>query len=163
MAKEWIADLAQDIKQKNHEAAETYGRTQHYAGIISTLGKQYFVALVQCVQENVDELRSRLQGDATSSETRVQTTRADEVKIVRLRFPWVDARLTHHDDTITLDFAKGPGIEGDPKLDRKTKTFAFQVAPDDTLYVQDAFVDPPQRYPQPEGLARHITEVLFGA
>ena len=28
MAKEWIANLAQDIKQKNHEAADDYGRQQ---------------------------------------------------------------------------------------------------------------------------------------
>jgi hypothetical protein len=38
MAQEWIDNLAQDIKQKNHEAAENYGRSQHYAGIISDLG-----------------------------------------------------------------------------------------------------------------------------
>ena len=163
MAKQWIEDLAQNIRQTKHEAAEDYGRAQHYAGIISTLGKEYFMAVVQSLQENVDALRTKLQGDLTSSETRVQTSRPDEVKITRSRFPWIDARLTHRDDVITLDYAKSPGVEGDPKLDRKTCTFAFHVAPDDSLSVQDAFVEPPQQYPQPEELARRITELLFAA
>jgi len=161
MTQEWIESLAQEIKQKNHEAAEEYGRAQHYAGIVSTQGKQYFLGLVQCMQENVDELRRRLQGDPTASETRVQTSKADEVRIVRSRFPWVDARLTHHGDTITLDYAKGPGAEGDLKLDRKTHSFAFVVAADDSLSAQDAFADPPQQYPQPEALAQYITQLLF--
>jgi hypothetical protein len=163
MAKEWIEQLAQDIKQRNHEAAEDYGRAQHYAGIVSTRGKEFFVALVLSLQENVDALRSQLQGDLTSSETRVQTTKANEVKVNRSRFPWIDARLTHQDETITLDYAKSPGLPADPTLDRKTRTFAFQVAPDDTLSVQDAFSDPPRAYPTPEDLARHLTELLFGA
>ena len=166
MAKEWIESLAQDIKQRNHEAAEDYGRAQHYAGIVAGQGKEFFVALVLALQENVDALRSQLQGDLTSSETRVQTTKADEVKITRSRFPWVDARLTHHDDTITLDYAKSAGLADDPAAglvgNRKTATFAFRVAPDDTLSVEDAFAERPRSYAHPEELARYITELLFG-
>jgi hypothetical protein len=163
MAKNWIEKLAQDIKQKNHEAAQDYGRSQHYAGIIATHGKEYFLALAQSLQENVDALRSQLQGDAASSETALRTIKADEVQITRARFPWVDAHLTHRDETIALDYAKGPGVEGDPKLDRKTRNFTFMVAPDDSLYVQDAFAEPPHRYDRPDELAREITELLFAA
>jgi hypothetical protein len=161
MAKEWIERLAQDIKQRNHEAAEDYGRAQHYAGIVSTRGKEFFVALVLALQENVDGLRSQLQGDLTSSETRVQTTKVDEVKVTRSRFPWIDARLSHREETILLDYAKGPGLPSDPAVDRKSASFAFRVAPDDTLSVEDAFVDPPRSYAKPEDLGRHITELLF--
>jgi hypothetical protein len=163
MAKEWIENLTQEIKQKNREAAETYGRDQHYAGIIGTLGKEYFVALVSCIQENVDGIRRQLQGDATSAETGVEIIKADEIRITRARFPWVDARVIHKDDTITLDYAKDAGVQGDPKLDRKTRTYAFHVAQDDSLYVQDAFADQPRDYKQPEELAQQITEVLFAA
>jgi hypothetical protein len=163
MAKEWIQNLAQDIKQRNREAAAEYGRAQHCAGIISTLGKNFFVALVFCLRENVDGLRSQLQGDPTSSETTLQEIKPDEVKITRARFPWVDARLTHHDDIISLDYAKSLGVAGDPGMDRKARTFAFQVAPDDSLSIQDAFAEPPQQYQKAEDLARHITEFLFGA
>jgi hypothetical protein len=164
MAQAWIEKLADDIKEKNKEAAADYGRAQHYAGIIAVAGKEFFLALVHCLQENVDALRSRLQGDSTSSETRVQTSRADEVRITRSRFPWIDARLTHHDDTLTLDYAKGLGVQGDPRIEpaRTPRTFTFKVAPDDSLFVQDAFTDPPQQYKQPDELARHITELLFG-
>jgi hypothetical protein len=48
-------------------------------------------------------------------------------------------------------------------LERKTRTFAFKVAPDDTLSVEDAFADPPQQYQRPDELAQYITVLLFGA
>jgi hypothetical protein len=167
MAKEWIEQLAGGIKQRSREAADEYGRAQHYRGIVSAQGKEFFVALVQALQENVDALRAQLQGDPAASETRVQTSKADEVKITRSRFPWVDARLTHHEETIALEYAKGPGVKqagvvGDAP-ERKTASFAFRVAADDTLSVEDAFAEPPRVYAKPEELARRITEMLFGA
>jgi hypothetical protein len=164
MAEEWIEKLAQDIKQKDHEAAEDYGRSQHYAGIISDQGKVFFLALVNSLQENVEALRRALQGDVTSAEIGVQTIKADEVKITRARFPWVDAQVIHKDDTITLDYAKGAGVQGDPKIDRKTTTFAFKVSQDDSsLYMEDGFSAEPQRYARPEELAKRIMEILFSA
>ena len=161
MAKEWIANLAQDIKQKSHEAAEQYGRSQHQAGIITTQGKPFFAAFISCLEEDVAEIKRQLQGDVTASETIIQTTGLTEVKLTRSRFPWFDARITHHDPTITLDYAKGLGIAGDPSIDRKSRNFAFQVTDDDALYVQDAFDDNPKRFHQPEDLARHILQILF--
>jgi hypothetical protein len=163
MAKEWIEKLAEDIRTKNHEAAEEYGRKQHYAEITSTRGREFFVAFVLCLQENIDALRKRLQGDPASCDIVVENSKPDEVKIARARFPWVDARITHEDESITLDYVKGPGLAGDPKMDRKTCAFAFRVAYNDALFVEEAFVGPPQRYEKPEQLARHMTELLFCA
>jgi hypothetical protein len=163
MAEEWIEKLAQDIKQKDHDAAEDYGRSQHYAGIIADLGKGFFLALAQCLTDNVEALRRGLQGDVTSAETAVQTIKADEIKITRARFPWVDARVIHNHDTITLDYARGPGVAADPSIDRTTCSFAFKVAQDDTLYAEDAFSAAQQQYKHPEELARRITEILFTA
>ena len=162
MTEAWIETLAQDIKEKNREAAQDYGRAQHFAGVVAERGKGYFVALVSCLQENVDALRRRLQGDPTSADTTFQTIKPDEVKITRARFPWVDARLAHNEDTISLDYAKGLGTAGDPKLDRKTCTFVFRVAPDDTLFAEEAFAAQPRSFAKPEELGRHITELLFG-
>jgi hypothetical protein len=162
MTEAWIEDLAQDIKAKNRDAAQDYGRAQHFAGIVAERGKGYFVALVSCLQENVDALRRRLQGDPTSADTTFQTIRPDEIKITRARFPWVDAHIAHRDDTIALDYAKGLGTAGDPQLDRKTRSFVFRVAPDDALFAEEAFAAQPRSYPKPEELARHITELLFG-
>jgi hypothetical protein len=158
---EWIDSLAEEIRQKNHQAAEEYGQSQHYAAVIAEKGKAFFVAVIQSLQQNVDALRASLQGDLTASETGVQTVRACEVKITRARFPWVDATLEHNGDNITLDYAKTPGTPGDPNQDRKNCTFAFRVSPDDTLYVTDAFAAEPADYNDPESLARRITEVLF--
>ena len=166
MAQEWIDSIAQQIKEKNREAAEDYGRSEHYAGIIADKGKPFFMSLVQQLQQNVDGLRSCLQGDATAADTTVETVRACEVKLTRSRFPWVDARVEHHGENITLDYAKTAGAKpagtnGGATMDRKTCTYAFRVSPDDTLYVEEAFAAEPGQYTQPEELARRITEILF--
>ncbi|MCU1250638.1 MAG: hypothetical protein JWQ49_3667 [Edaphobacter sp.] len=161
MGKEWIANLAQDIKQKGHETAESYGRSQHQAEIATTQGKQFFTAFLISLEDDVNEIKRQLQGDVTSSDTIIQRVTPSEVKLTRSRFPWFDARITHQEPNIALDYAKGLGVAGDPSLDRKTCHFAFHVDDDDVLSVQESFNDNPRRFHQPEELARHIVELLF--
>jgi hypothetical protein len=161
MGKEWITDLAQDIRQKGHEAAEDYGRSQHQSEIITTQGRPFFIAFVTALEEDVTDIKRQLQGDVTSSDTAFQTLSATEAKLTRSRFPWLDARITHQDPDIVLDYAKGLGVAGDPALDRKTCHFAFRVADDDTLSIHEAFGEDPHHFHRPEDLARHIAELLF--
>jgi len=164
MSKAWIEELAEDIKHKNHEAAEEYGRAQHRNGVITAQGRIFFTDLVRILEDNITQLRAQLQGDPASADLAIQTTGATHVHITRSRFPWVDATILHHDPTITLEYAKDPGITGDPAIaERKTLIFDFHVAPDDKLSVQDAFGDTPHSYATPEDLARRITEILFAA
>lgn len=161
MGKEWIANLAQDIREKGHEAAVNYGRSQHKAEIATTQGKEFFTAFVISLEEDVNEIKRQLQGDVTSSDTTFQTITPIEVRLTRSRFPWFDAHITHQDPDIILDYAKGLGVAGDPALDRKTCHFAFHVDDDDTLSVDEAFNDHPRRFHQPEELAQHIVQLLF--
>jgi hypothetical protein len=161
MGKEWIENLSQDIKQKGHEAAESYGRSQHQSEIITTQGQPFFNALVINLEEDVNEIKRQLQGDVTSSDTTFQSINPTEVKLTRSRFPWFDARITYQDPIIVLDYAKGLGVAGDPSLDRKAAHFAFHVADDDTLSIQESFGDNPRQFRQPEELAQHIIELLF--
>ena len=161
MGKEWIENLAQDIKQKGHEAAENYGRSQHQAEIVTTQGKPFFTAFLISLEDDINEIKRQLQGDVTSSDTLFKTITPTEVALTRSRFPWFDARITHQDPIIILDYAKTLGVAGDPALDRKVCHFTFQVADDDTLSVQESFEDDPRQFHQPEELARHIVELLF--
>lgn len=161
MPKDWIVDLALNIKQKSHEAAETYGREKHIEGIIANLGMPFFTALVTCLEQDVAEIRRELQGDLTSSDTTVQTVSLSAVKLSRSRFPWFDAHLTHQGANIVLDYAKARGVAGDPNLDRKTVHFAFTVASDDSFSIQEAFRDNPRHFQTPEELAKHIIQLLF--
>jgi len=161
MAKEWIANLAQDIKQKNHEAADDYGRQQHKAGIIANLGMPFFTTLVSCLEEDVAEIRRELQGDLTSADTNLQIVNVNAVKLTRDRFPWFDAHLIHHDANIVLEYAKDRGTGGDPNLDRRTVHFNFEVGADDAFSVQQSFSETPRNFQSPEELARHIIELLF--
>jgi hypothetical protein len=47
MAKEWIENLATEIKQKNREAAEEFGRQQHQADVIGSQGRVFFADMVR--------------------------------------------------------------------------------------------------------------------
>jgi hypothetical protein len=161
MGKEWIANLAQEIKQKNKEAAESYGREQHKAGIVDAQGRAFFTSFVQCLEDNINDIKRQLQGDVTAAETAIQTINATTLKLSRSRFPWFDAHITHRNPSIVLDYAKGLGVAGDPALDRKSCHFVFHVADDDTLAVQEAFGDSPRQFQTPEELSRHITWLLF--
>ncbi|WP_158941570.1 hypothetical protein [Granulicella sp. S190] len=161
MAKEWIANLAQDIKQKSHEAAEEYGRSQHQAGVIAAQGKPFFTSFVLCLEEDINEIKRQLQGDVTASDTTIQTKGPAEVTLVRSRFPWFDAHITHQNSSIVLDYAKGLGIATGTTTDRKPHHFTFQVTDDDTLFVQESFGGSPKRFYQPEELARKIVHLLF--
>jgi hypothetical protein len=162
MAKEWIEQLAQGIKEKNREAAEEFGRQQHQNDVIETQGRVFFADLVRSLEDNFTQIRRLLQGDPTSAEIATATTGATQVRLTRARFPWFDAHITHEDGKITLEYAKDLGVVGDPALaERKTLIFAFKVAPDDKLSVEDAFGDTPRSYVTPEDLAEKITEILF--
>lgn len=161
MAQEWIEQIAADIKRKNEQAAEDFARAQHAATVVAEKGKQFFMSMVQSLQQNVDALRAQLQGDPTASETGLQSVRACEVRLTRARFPWVEATLEHQGETITLDYAKTAGAAADTNQDRKQCIFAFRVTAGDTLYVQDAFAAEHAEFQQPEDLARRITEILF--
>ena len=163
MSQEWIGNLAQDIKKKNREAAENFGREQHGQAIISAQAQPFFTDFVISLEENVGEIKRQLQGDVTASETTLQRVSPAELKLTRSRFPWFDAHIVHRNGNIVLDYAKGRGVAGDPALDRKTCHFAFHVADDDAFSVQEAFGDKPAQFHHPQELARHITEILFSA
>ncbi len=160
--KEWIESLTQDIKQKNREAAEEFGRGQHRDDIISAQGRIFFSDMVRSLEDNFTQIRRQLQGDPTSAEIGILATGATQAHLTRSRFPWFDAHIAHHEQKITLDYAKDLGIPGDPKLvERKTLIFDFHVDSEDKLSVQDAFGDMPKAYTTPDDLARKVTEILF--
>jgi hypothetical protein len=165
MGKAWIENLADEVKDKGRDAAENYGRDQHRAGIVDAEGKVFFTSLVTCLEQDVSEIRSRLQGSAVSCETSVVKDGPTQVKLTRARFPWFDATLKHDDEKIVLDYAQGRGAVGDKNLlasaDRQTIYFAFQVDSQDRLSVAESFGDNPQTFAQPEELAKHIVELLF--
>ncbi len=161
MGKEWIVTLAADIRNKNREAAEGFGKKQHKEAIVAAQGQGFFAAFVSALEDNVNEIRRELQGDVTASETTVQNVSPTEVKLFRSRFPWFDARIVYEDVNILLDYAKGRGVAADRALDRKTCHFAFEVADDDAFVVREGFGDNPAQFSQPQELAQRVTEILF--
>jgi hypothetical protein len=162
MVTDWIENLACEIKHKNREAAEHYGRMQHTAAVTANLGMAFFISLISCLEDNIAAIRHQLQGDVTSSDTIIQTVNTHAVKLTRARFPWFDANVTYQGDGILLDYAKDRGVSGDPNQDRKTVHFAFDVRDDDLLSVREDFQETARTFNTPEELSRHIVELLFG-
>ena len=74
MAKEWIENIATEIKQKNREAAEEFGRQQHQADVIGVQGRVFFADMVRSLEDNFTQIRRQLQGDPTSAEIAILTT-----------------------------------------------------------------------------------------
>lgn len=165
MGKEWIEHLANEIKQNGHEAAEQYGRDQHRAGIVTAEGKVFFMTLIICLEQDLSEIRSQLQGSTVSSETMIERNGPALARLSRSRFPWFDATLKHAEQDVALDYAQGRGVAGEQNLllsaDRQTAHFAFQVDARDRLSIAESFGDNPRQFDLPEALAKHILELLF--
>lgn len=165
MGNEWIENLANGVKQKGREAAESYDREQHRAGIVAAEGKVFFTSLVLFLEQYVSEIRSQLQGSAVSCETSVTKDGPARVKLNRSRFPWFDATLHHADADVVLDYAQGRGAAGEQSLissvDRHVVQFLFEVDPRDQLSVRESFGENPRRFDRPEELAQYIVELLF--
>jgi hypothetical protein len=165
MANEWIENLADEVKLKGREAAESYDRDQHRAGIVAVEGKVFFTSLVQCLEQFVSEIRSQLQGSAVSCETSITKDGPTRVKLSRSRFPWFDATLHHAGSDLTLDYAQGRGVAGEESLiasvDRQVIQFLFVVDAHDRLSAREAFGEDPREFSKPEELARYMVELLF--
>jgi hypothetical protein len=161
MAKEWIEELAESIRQNAHDAAEAYGRDQHKSAVITAQGKPFFTAFVINLESNINDIKRQLQGDVTAAETTFTSISPTEVKITRSRFPWFDAIVRYQDPIIVLDYAKGLGIAGDPTLDRQTEHLHFHVEDDDALTLRQSFEVNPREFDSPEELSRYVTELLF--
>jgi hypothetical protein len=167
MGTAWIEKLADEIKAKGREAAERYGREQHRAGIVAAEGKVFFTSLVMCLEQDLSEIRSLLQGSAVSCDTSLVKDGPEAVRLSRSRFPWFDATLKHDNETIALVYTQGPGAAEDQTLlastDRQTANFALQVDVQDKLFVTESFGEAAHRFDQPEELAKRILELLFKA
>jgi hypothetical protein len=165
MSKAWIEELAAEIKEKDREAANAYGREQHRLEVVNVGGHEFFARLAQALEVDFSEIKAELQGDVTSSETSIENNGINQVTMARSRFPWFDAVLRYEQSTMVLDYAQGKGVAGDPKIvaERKVTVFSFAVTDEDRLFVEEGFGEPPKRFDEPEDLARHIMEILFAA
>ncbi len=165
MSKEWIESLADGLKEKGREAAESYATEQHREGIIAAEGKVFFTALVMELEQDIAEIRSKLQGSAIACETSVNRDSPTAIRLTRSRFPWFDATLKHDESVLLLEYVQGRGVPGDQTLstgtDRQVVSFSFGVDARDRLTVAETFGEASRQFEQPAALAQYIVELLF--
>jgi hypothetical protein len=101
----------------------------------------------------------------TACETIVEQDPGQKVMLSRSRFPWFDAVLKYQQETMVLDYAQGKGVGGavQTTAERRVTVFPFAVTEEDALLVEEGLGEHPQRYREPEELARRIMELLFAA
>ena len=163
MAKEWLEELANQIKEQHRDVAEAFTRDQHRANVIAVEGRVFFGDVVRALEENFSQLKKLLQGDATSAEIAILTTGTTQIHLTRSRFPWFDAHLGHENEDITLEYGKDAGIPDDPANAGKcTVLFHIHVSDDDKLSFEDTSVEPTKTYDTADELAQRVTEILFG-
>ena len=165
MSQEWIEKLADEVKQKGQEAAESYGRQLHRAGIVAEQGKTFFTELVLCLEQDFIEMRARLQGSAVSCDTSVERQGPTQINLSRSRFPWFEAALKLAAEEIVFEYDQGRGVAGEQVLhtsvDRQIVHFSFQVDAADRMTVAESFDETQLQFSNPEELSRHIVELLF--
>jgi hypothetical protein len=165
MSKEWIGQLAAEIKEKDREAASAYGLQQHRLEIMQAQGHGFFAAVAAELEGNFAEIKAELQGDVTACETSIERDGGRQVMLSRSRFPWFDAVLRYEQETMVLDYAQGKGVGGavQTTAERRVTVFPFTVTEEDRLLVEEGLGEQPRRYREPEELARRIMEMLFAA
>ena len=165
MGKEWIDKLAEEVKHKGQEAAETYGRQLHRSGIIDEQGKLFFHTLAACLEQDFAAVRTRLQGSAVSCDTSVERQGPTQINLSRSRFPWFEAALKLAAEEIVFEYDQGRGVAGEQVLhtsvDRQIVHFSFQVDAADRMTVAESFDETQLQFSNPEELSRHIVELLF--
>jgi hypothetical protein len=87
--KDWIENLAREIKDKDHVAATATLHAEHVDNVLRTKGMQFYEDVERYLREDVSELEQALQGDVTESPITVSAQTngsSQQIAINRHRF-----------------------------------------------------------------------------
>ncbi len=156
MTKEWIQQLADDIKRKDHDAAEKLAREEHRRQTLTLKGEQFYDGLIRAITDDVAELNAALAGDITASPIAVNEVGERTHKVHRARFPMVQAQLRYELERIALNYSRSGS-----QSSSRSASYDFQVSEADSLSIRKNAGDKPGSFESPEDLARHLVELLF--
>ncbi len=156
MAKEWIQQLADDIKRKDHDAAERLAREEHRRQTLTLKGEQFYDGLIRAITDDVAELNAALEGDITASPIAVNGVGERTHKVHRARFPMVQAQLRYELEGVALNYSRSGS-----QSSSRSATYNFQVSANDVVSIREHAGEKPRSFEQPEDLARHLVELLF--
>ncbi len=163
--KDWIGNLAREIKEKDHVAATATLHAEHKDDVLRTKGLQFYKDVERVLREDLSELDQALQGDVTESPITVtsQTNgNAQQVVINRARFPFVNAFLTYSAEQLNLTYKKSnePTAAGNvDSMPAGGEMFDFHVDESDGLTLRQAVGS--KTFTTPDDFAKFVMETLF--
>ena len=163
--KDWIENLARDIKEKDHVVATATLHAEHMDNVLRTKGVQFYQDVERSLREDVSELQQALQGDATESPITVTaqtTSSSQQIVINRSRFPFVNAFITYTAQQLTFTYKKSNEPTAAKNVDSVPaggEMFDFHVDESDELTLRQAVGS--RTFAIPEEFARFVMETLF--
>jgi hypothetical protein len=158
MTKDWVQEIANSIKHKEHTAAKDFTKQQQAAEVMTTKGRYFFDTLVTSLVEDIEELNEALKGDVTGSTIVFQNLNQDQVAIRKERFPTVMANIVYSIAKITLTIQQKPVGSG------YSESYCFQAREDDSFCaLNQVQTDVPFHNEYKDGfeLGKHIMRKLF--
>jgi hypothetical protein len=158
MARGWIQDLANEVKESGHTGATHFQHDRHVTRVIQAKGQPFFTSVAQCLAVDLQEMSTALKGTPTDIPTTVQEPSPHQISIARECFPTIQATLSYANPAITFSNIRNTAtVEGGD--------FNFQVDVDnsDALSLQQMFGDEPMLFRTPGEFSRFLVQMMFRA
>lgn len=164
MAHDWIRNLADRIKEVDHDAAKRPISDASKAELMQTAGLAFFNGTAASIERMLVRLRSELRGDITEGSIEVQHRKSDlTLKIHRPAYPFFAASLVFEpeNERIRFTYAKAnpARISEIEAIPSKDNSFLFLLGTHNVLHLVEAYSC--KKFFSPDELAQHVVETLF--
>jgi hypothetical protein len=160
MAEEWLRALAQQIKHRDHDAAEQFARQRHVQEIVAEHGPVFWRSFADFLAKYVDEIKADFHEDITLREGPLTFSFTNnQISIKKAAFPFVEFNATPQ-------FQNG-GVGITYRVNNPQQTVAgraamsmpcrLEVSQDNKVFLQ---LDG-QPFQEPGQAAQHIMQKLF--
>lgn len=164
MGHDWIRDLADRIKEIDHDAAKRPISEESKAELVRTKGLVFFSGTVASIERMVVRLRSELRGDITEGSIELEHRKPDlTLKMRRPAYPYFSASLTFEpeNDRIRFTYSKAnpARISEREAIPSKDNSFLFMLGSHNVLHLVEAYSC--KKFFTTDELAQHVVETLF--
>lgn len=160
MSEPWIEKIIQDIKEKDHKAAEQAMREEHQKRVIAEKAPIFWRDFADFLKKFVNEIHAGLRGDITEGTFSFELDdRNQEIKCEKSAFPFVSFTATPEfgSGKVTMSLTKVNPILSQAGASGSIIPCRFEVQSNDTLVLQLNG----HSYAEPEHAAKFIIEKAF--
>jgi hypothetical protein len=163
MAEEWLKKLAEQIKAKDHEAAEEVARAVHQLEIIEHHGPVFWRSFTGFLKKYVNDMIEDLEADVTLREGKLSCDvdlGNSKIDIRKAAFPYVQFSATpqYNQRIATIVYATvNPMATQNQSIGTTNMPCHFEVTNHDKVFLH---LDG-KEFHEPQEAAKHVMEKLF--